>query len=103
MIVAMKHYPGRLCRLLFPGIPEIRPQMIKAQGAIFGWVTDSKAIIQVWKANADGTGYALRIVVGILFPQNETQDLRLHSAFKHAEICIQTREHSSLCCVRKRI
>lgn len=43
-----------------------------------------KPLLQVWKANADGTGYALRIVVGISFPQDETQDLRLHSAFKHA-------------------
>lgn len=42
--------------------------MIKAQGAIFGWVTDSKAIIAGLKANADGTGYALCIVVGISFP-----------------------------------
>lgn len=41
--------------------------------------------------------------LGYLFPQNETQDLRLHSAFKHAVNLYSDAEHSSLCCVRKRI
>lgn len=52
----------------FPEFQKYALEMIKAQGAIFGWVTDSKAIIAGLKANADGTGYALRIVVGISFP-----------------------------------
>lgn len=52
----------------FPEFQKYALEMIKAQGAIFGWVTDSKAIIAGPKANTDGTGYALRIVVGISFP-----------------------------------
>lgn len=52
----------------FPEFQKYALEMIKAQGAIFGWVTDSKAIIAGLEANADGTGYALRIVVGISFP-----------------------------------
>ena len=35
----------RLCRLLLPGIPAGRAGMVAAQGGIFGWVADSKALL----------------------------------------------------------
>ncbi len=45
MIVAMNALSRKIGRLLFPGIPEIRPRDDQSTRAIFGWVTDSKAII----------------------------------------------------------
>ena len=37
--------PGDCCASYFPEFHEMRLRMIKAQGGIFGWVTDSKKLI----------------------------------------------------------
>jgi nicotinamidase-related amidase len=37
--------PGDCCASYFPEFHEVALRMIKAQGAIFGWVTDSKRIL----------------------------------------------------------
>ena len=37
--------PGDCCGSYFPEFHEVGLRMIKAQGGIFGWVTDSKSVL----------------------------------------------------------
>ena len=52
----------------FPEFQKYALEMIKHKVPFSVGLLIPKPLLQVWKANADGTGYALRIVVGISFP-----------------------------------
>ena len=51
--------PGDCCGSYFPEFHEVGLRMIKAQGGIFGWVSDSTRV--VWRAGALGRAAASEI------------------------------------------
>ena len=44
--------PGDCCGSYFPEFHEMGLKMIKAQGGIFGWVTDTAAVVKAMTAEA---------------------------------------------------
>jgi nicotinamidase-related amidase len=50
--------PADCCASYFPAFHAVGLEMIKAQGGIFGWVSDSTRILAAWQSDANTTGKA---------------------------------------------
>jgi nicotinamidase-related amidase len=54
--------PGDACASYFPEFHEVALRMIKAQGGIFGWVSDSCAVVAALEAAARREEHVVRFV-----------------------------------------